>query len=128
MRLFEIREALEATVVVGHEKLDTQIGAGFGSDLMSDMLNLPTEGALLLTGLTNIQVLRSSLIAGVAAVILVRGKKPNREMIEQAQKHALPLLTTPYTMFTACGRLFGKGLRGIEEKAGLSRAGYDALG
>jgi hypothetical protein len=83
---------------------------------MSDMLTGATEGVVLLTGLSNIQVIRTSVIAGVAGVVLVRGKKPTEEMIEQAKAHALPLMSTPFTMYTACGRLFSKGLMGVEVK------------
>jgi len=36
-------------------------------------------------------------------------------LIAHAREHGLPLLCTPYTMFTACGRLYEKGLRGVEK-------------
>ncbi|MBW1779960.1 MAG: hypothetical protein JRL30_04405 [Deltaproteobacteria bacterium] len=90
---------------------------GTASDLMSDMLTGKNSGVVLLTGLCNVQVIRTSVIADVSAVILVRGKRPTQEMIIQAREHGLPLLSTPFTMFTSCGRLFAKGLRGVEEKA-----------
>jgi len=83
---------------------------------MSDLLTGPTNGAVLLTGLNNIQVIRTSVIAGVAAVVFVRGKRPSLEMINHANKHDLPLLSTNFTMFSSCGRLFAKGLRGVEKK------------
>jgi len=37
-------------------------------------------------------------------------------MISQARDHDLPILSTPFTMYTACGRLFREGLRGVERK------------
>ena len=116
MKLSELKEILGASLITGRDKLDMEVEAGFGSDLMSDMLFRPTHGVLLLTGLTNIQVLRSSVISGVAAVALVRGKQPNQDMIDQAERHRLPLMTTSFTMFTACGKLYEKGLRGVDEK------------
>jgi len=117
MKLSKIIEALRAQIIIGHDKLDMDIEAAFGSDLMSDMLNRATEGVLLLTGLTNIQVLRSSVISGVSAIVFVRGKQPNEDIISQAATHGIPLLVTPDTMFTSCGKLYEKGLRGIEDKA-----------
>jgi len=116
MKLSDIKEILRAEVIVGHDNLDTPVMFGTGSDLMSDMLTGPTNGAVLLTGLNNIQVIRTSVVAGVAAVVLVRGKRPAPEMVDQAQEHGLPLLSTPFTMFSSCGRLFEKGLRGVEQK------------
>ena len=117
MILSDIKEILRAKVIVGDDKLDIPIKAGAGSDLMSDLLWGATTDVVLLTGLNNLQVIRSSVISGVAAVVLVRGKEPKEDVIAQAQEHDVPLLTTPFSMFTACGRLFHKGLRGIDLKA-----------
>jgi predicted transcriptional regulator len=116
MKLADIKEILKAQVLAGEEKLDSLVAAGAASDLMSDMLRGPTAGALLLTGLNNIQVIRTSIISGVAAVVLVRGKTPTTAMIRHAVEHDLPLLSTPYTMYSACGRLFQKGLHGVEPR------------
>ena len=116
LTLSEVCEILEAEVFVGKEKMDRPLEAGFAADLMSDLLHLPTSGALLLSGLNNIQVLKSSVISGVGGVVLVRGKRPSKELIEEAEKHGLPLLATTFTMFTSCGRLFREGLRGVEDR------------
>jgi predicted transcriptional regulator len=116
LKLADIKEVLRAEILVGNDKLDMTINIGASSDLMSDLLTGPTDGAVLLTGLNNIQVIRTSVIAGVMAVVFVRGKRPNTEMINHAKEHGLPLLSTNFTMFTSCGRLFAKGLRGVEKK------------
>lgn len=117
LKLSEIKELLHAKIFAGEDKLDITAKAGTASDLMSDMLTGKTGGVVLLTGLCNVQVIRTAVIADVAAVILVRGKRPIQEMIDQAREHRLPLFSTPFTMFTSCGRLCAKGLRGVEEKA-----------
>ena len=87
MKLTEIIEVLGATLVTGDDKLDLEIEGGSASDLMSDLLRNPKEGALLLTGLNTIQTIRTAVIAGLSAVILVRGKTPNPEMIEYSENH-----------------------------------------
>lgn len=116
LTLADIKEQLQAEILVGNDKLDMPVMAGASSDLMSDLLTGPTNGAVLLTGLNNIQTIRTSVIAGVTAVVFVRGKRPNPEMINRAREYGLPLLSTKFTMFSSCGRLFAKGLRGIEKK------------
>ena len=116
LKLKDIKHLLRAQIYVGEDKLDMPIKTGAASDLMSDMLTGRDSGAILLTGLCNVQVIRTSVIAGVLAVVLVRGKQPTEEIITQAREHGLPLLSTPFTMFSSCGRLFSKGLRGVEEK------------
>lgn len=116
MKLFEVKDILKAKVTYGAEKLDMVVQAGAGGDLMSDILRGSKEGVLVLSGLNNIQLIRTAVIAGVSALVLVRGKEPDEEMKKQAAEHGLPLLTTPFTMFTACGRLFRAGLRGVDPK------------
>ena len=115
VKLSEIRDLLDATVLVGDDKLNISVSFSCAGDLMSDILRGATEGTLLVTGLNNIQVIRTAVIVGVAAVILVRKKQPDETLIAHARKHGLPLLSTPCTMFSACGRLYTKGLRGVEK-------------
>jgi predicted transcriptional regulator len=114
LTLQDVQKALLAEVIVGHEKMDVSVKTGTGSDLMSDIIRGPTDGSVLLTGLNNVQVIRTSVISGVAAVVLVRGKTPAEEVAALAREHDLPLLSTPFTMFSACGRLFSRGLRGVD--------------
>lgn len=116
MQLAAIKEALKASVIVGEDKLALNIEAGAGGDLMSDLLRRPMSGVVVLSGLNTLQVIRTAVITGVAALVLVRGKEPDPEMLAEARLHELPLLSTPFTMFTACGRLFSQGLRGIDQK------------
>lgn len=113
--LLEIKDLLNAVVLAGDDKLDISVAGSCAGDLMSDILRGVTEGTVLVTGLNNIQVIRTAVIVGVAAVILVRNKEPDESLIAHAREHGLPLLCTPYTLFTACGRLYEKGLRGVEK-------------
>ena len=113
MKLSEVKNILEAEVIVGDDKLDIEVSGGAASDLMSDLLRNPKEGALLLTGLTNIQAVRTSVIAGMAAIVFVRGKKPDAEIVLHAQESEIPVLSTPLNMYTSCGKLYNSGLKSI---------------
>jgi predicted transcriptional regulator len=93
--------------------LDREVRVGFGSDLMSDVLCYDLAEGLLITGLANLQVIRTAEMADVAAILIVRGKRPMAETIELAQKVDIPILGTQMTMFEACGRLYGAGLRSL---------------
>ena len=118
MRLATIQQVLKAKIIVGDDNLDAEVSAGAASDLMSDLLAGPTKsGVVVLSGLNNIQVIRTSVLSDVAALVLVRGKEPNEEMISHAGKHGLLVMSTPFSMYTACGRLFRQGLKGLEYKA-----------
>ena len=112
MKLSEIRDLLRAKVFVGDNKLDLYVDIACASDLMSDLLRGELEGALLITGLNSIHIVKTAVISGIVGVVLVRGKKPSMEVMEEANKYGLPLMATPFSMYTACGRLFKKGIRG----------------
>ena len=116
MKLSEIIEILDAEVIVGAEHLDLEVKTAFGADLMSDVLAFAKAGSLLLTGLTNSQVIRTANILDIAAIILVRGKKPSTETINLAKELKIPLLTTKYILFETAGRLYAKGIVGCLEK------------
>jgi predicted transcriptional regulator len=114
MKLSEVKDTLEAVVICGEDLLDVEVrGGAAASDLMSDLLRYPAEGSLILTGLTNIQVLHTAIIAGMIAIIFVRGKKPGEDLRVLADKHRIPILTTHLNMYSSCGRLFQKGLKSI---------------
>jgi len=115
MKLKDIERILGAEVIARVDLLEKDIEMACGSDLMSDVLSFAKSGSLLLTGLTNPQVVRSAEMAELAAICFVRGKKPDRETIEMAESRNIPLLTTPLPMFESCGRLFGAGLSGCSE-------------
>jgi predicted transcriptional regulator len=82
---------------------------------MSDVLAFAKPGSLLLTGLTNPQVVRTAEMADLRAICFVRGKKPEKETIEMAESKDIPLLVTPLPMFESCGRLYREGLPGCSE-------------
>ena len=116
MKLSEIKEILNADVIVGEDKLDIEVKTAFGADLMSDVLAFAKAGSLLLTGLTNTQIVRIANVLDIAAIILVRGKKPPAETLSMAKNLQIPILTTKYILFETAGRLYAKGIVGCLEK------------
>ncbi len=115
MRLKEIKELLEAEVLWGNDMLDIEIEFAGGSDLMSDVLAFSKPGLLLLTGLSNVQSVRTANFIEAKAIIYVRGKKPDEKGIEMAKNLGIPLLSTKYMMYKACGILYGSGLPGVSD-------------
>ena len=85
---------------------------------MSDVLASIQPEAVLLTGLCNPQVIRTSMMADVAAVIIVRGKTPPQETIDLASQEELALISSPFGMFELCGRLHQAGLPSLERSVG----------
>ena len=106
-----VREILEAQTLCGDDQsLRVQeVGA---ADLMSDVLALSKSGMLLLTGLTNPQVIRTAVVADLCGVVFVRGRKPSAETLRLAREAKLQILSTALTMFEAAGRLYVALYRG----------------
>lgn len=110
MTLEQVLKIIEGRAVSGHVDPSYNITMACGADLMSDVLAFTHAGTLLLTGLTNPQVVRTAEMAGIRAIVFVRGKRPPRETISLAAEKNIPLLATRYTLYEACGRLYGAGL------------------
>lgn len=115
MTLREVKEILDAELLSSEESLDIEIEMACGADLMSDVLAFSKSGSLLLTGLTNQQVVHTAEIAEIKAVCFVRGKRPPPETIELANDKGLPLLYTSLPMYESCGRLYNHNIPGCSQ-------------
>ncbi|MCU0507256.1 MAG: transcriptional regulator [Anaerolineae bacterium] len=110
MHLHEVMALLDARFVSSCCNPTIDVRAGFAADLMSDALRYDLSQALLVSGLANPQVVRTSEMADVAAILMVRGKMPSADALELADEIDIPFLSTELTMFETCGRLFAAGL------------------
>jgi len=115
MQLHDVIKILDGKTLNSCGTLRLEITHGSGCDQMSDVLAYVKSGALLLTGLTNSQVIRTADIADVKAVCFVRGKSIDSQIIQLSEEMEIPLLSTKLPMFEACGRLYKAGLQGCEE-------------
>jgi predicted transcriptional regulator len=110
MKLSEIISTVEGTLITENADLDVDICCACAADLMSDVLVHARSEAVLLTGLTNPQVVRTAEMAEIVAIIFILGKRAPPETIALAENKGIPLITTKYTMFEGCGRLFQAGM------------------
>lgn len=111
MELQDIAAALSCrilTQVDGVADIDTVVA----SDGMSEILAFHTPGAVMLTGLTNIQSVRTAVVADVHAIVYVRGKQPTEPVLQLAREKGIPVLSTELGMFESCGILYVAGLKG----------------
>lgn len=115
MTVRDIAQLLEAKVLAGEKNIDREVHSACGSDMMSDVLAYVKDQAVLLTGLCNIQSIRTAIMMDMVCVALVRGKKPDKAMINLAEKQGITLLSCDKRMYLACGILFANGL-GAGEK------------
>ena len=114
MKLQQLVEIVKGEILTENADLNKDIKGCCGSDLMSDVLVSIQPDAVLLTGLCNPQIVRTAHVADIAAIVLVRGKRPLKETLEIANKEFIPLISSPYGMFEICGKLFQAGLPSLE--------------
>ena len=115
MKLSQIQELLNATILTQTEWKDIDVHSAFGCDLMSDVLAFVKDQSLLLTGLINPQVVRTAEMLDINVIVFVRGKKPTPEMIDLATKLNMIIMCTENSLYTSSGLLYSAGLAGNGE-------------
>ncbi len=113
MKIKEICDIVDASVVCGEQFMEKQVKNGFASDLMSDVLTLDTDDLLLITGLTNMQTLRTAEMADISCLLFVRNKKVTDEMKKLAMENDMILLECKYSVFRTVGLLYDAGLEPV---------------
>jgi predicted transcriptional regulator len=114
MNLVNIIKLADGLLLTQDMDTDIEINGGYGADLMSDVLAFSQPDSVLITGLTNPQVVRTAQMAEFRAIIFVRGKQPQAETLQIAMQEGIPLITSPFGMFELSGRLHRAGLPSFE--------------
>lgn len=111
MKLADIIKILDSKVLTCQEKIEEiDVKCVGAADMMSEVLAFTQENALLLTGLTTPQVIRTAQMMDLCAIVLVRGKEPQKETIILSEETGIPLIVTKELLYTACGKLYKEGL------------------
>ena len=116
MNLEQILDVIDGQAISNGADLSIEVEMACGADLMSDVLAFAKAGSMLLTGLTNTQVVRIANVLDIAAIIIVRGKKLPAETVELAKELHIPVLSTKFILFETAGRLYAQGIVGCLEK------------
>ncbi|WP_372751302.1 DRTGG domain-containing protein [Labilibaculum sp.] len=113
VKLADVVDKLNARVICGNGDVNREIHFGFASDLMSDVLTLDADNLLLITGLNNLQTIRTSEMSDISFILFVRDKKVSKEMKELACENNMTLLECSFSMFKACSVLGSIGLKPV---------------
>lgn len=113
MKIENIVHLLDAKVICGQHRIADEISKAFSSDLMSDVLTLETDNILLLTGLANIQTIRTAEVAEIQHLVIVRNKKLASDIVDLAKELNMVIIESPFSMFKASGILYTNGVNPI---------------
>ena len=114
MTIEEIKNLVQGEVICGEDYLDQQVKCVFASDLMSDVLTLKdVDNLLLLTGLSNLQSIRTCEMSDISYLLIVRGKEVTEEMKELAEDNDMVIIRTEFSMYKTSGILYNAGLPAV---------------
>ncbi|NCA66461.1 MAG: hypothetical protein EOM87_00190 [Clostridia bacterium] len=111
MLIKTIAEILDGEMICCADNMEKDVHAACASDMMSDVLAFVKDQAVLITGLSNPQVIRTAEMMDMNCVVLVRGKRPDKIMQSLAESKGIVVICTKEKMFSACGKLYSEGLK-----------------
>ena len=112
MKVSEIARLINAHIICNSDD-DREVSKAFASDLMSDVLTLETDNTLLITGLANVQAIRTAEMSDINCIVFARNKKVNEEMKKVALENDIVLLETSFSVFRTSGILYQEGIKPI---------------
>lgn len=113
MTIKEITGIINGKVICCEERISSSVEYAFASDLMSDVLTVEKENLLLITGLANLQVIRTSEMSDINCVIIARDKKIGEEMVSLAKENNMILIESPHSVFHISGELYKAGVKSV---------------
>jgi hypothetical protein len=114
MNLKDLVKEFGLEVKTGANHLDREVGSGYVSDLLSDVLAHADEGTLWVTLHIHQNIVAVASHKDLAGIILVQGRQPEKDTIAKAEEEGIPVLVSGLSAFELVGRLYKAGIRGAE--------------
>lgn len=106
MKVREVVEKLGLQVFSGEKGLDREVAGGYVSDLLSDVMGFAKEGNVWVTLQTHKNIMAIATLKELAAVILVKGFKPEEDAMEVSNDEDIPILGSSEQTYELCGKLY----------------------
>lgn len=113
MIIKKLIELIDGRLICGNPDSSYIVQEAFASDLMSDVLTLDNINPLLISGLCNLQTIRTAEMADIHVIVFARGKKVSGEMAALASELNMVLIETPFSVFRTSGVLYQHGVKPI---------------
>ena len=112
MKINKIADLIDGQIRTNNENtfINDEFVNAFSSDLMSDVLRITSNGTILITGLCNIQTIRTAEMAEIHLIILARQKVADESMISLAEENSIAIIETEYSVFKVSGLLYNAGI------------------
>lgn len=106
MKLTSLAQALSLNQLI-ELPTDVEIGDGYASDLLSDVLANAPMGGILITVQVHMNVIAVATHAGLAAIVFSSGRVPDDDVLVKARDEGIALFRPPPTRFKWSAKCFG---------------------
>ena len=106
MTVRQLAEELGLRVYTGKSDLDRKVSGAYVSDLLSDVMGNAREGEVWITLQSHMNVVAIASLKELAAIILVKGIEPDKQVLAKASEEGIPVLGTTGKTFETAGKLF----------------------
>ena len=106
MKLAEIAKTIDARLIPGSGAADREITRVYAGDRISDLIEQATPDTLLVTNISNAQLIRVADLMDVPGICLVNGAAPAPELAAAAAKSGTLLMVSSRALFETCGRIY----------------------
>ena len=106
MKVKELVEKLNLTVLSGASGLDREIEGCYVSDLLSDVMGNADMGNVWVTLQTHKNVMAIASLKELSCVILVKGQMAAEDTLEQSNEEGIPFLSTNMRTYDTVGKIY----------------------
>jgi predicted transcriptional regulator len=106
MKVKELVEKANLKVFSGEQGLDNEISGGYTCDLLSDVMGHAEAGTVWITLQTHKNVMAIASLKELAAIVLVKGSKPDDDTLAQSNEEKIPVLGTDLEAFEITGIIY----------------------
>jgi predicted transcriptional regulator len=106
MKVADLIRKFDLELFSGVSGIENEIKGGYVSDLLSDVMGYAGEGEVWITLQTHQNVVAVASLKELAAIILVKGFKPETETIVLSETEHIPVLGTSMSTFEITGKVY----------------------
>jgi len=113
LTLKDIVDKLDLEVETGVRVLDKEVKGGYASDLLSDVMANGKPDFIWVTLQVHQNIIAVAALKELAGIVLVNGRKPDKETIEKAEKENIFIASSSLQAFELIGRMYEMGIAGV---------------
>ena len=106
MKIHRIVEELKLEIKSRVSNPDKEVTGGYASDLLSDVIANAKKDSVWITLQIHKNIVGVAALKELAGIIIVNGRKPEKETIEKAEEEDIPIMVTKLPAFEIIGKLY----------------------